>query len=95
MKCKFCGCTEDKPCLMTEVTEYADSYVLGDGIQLIPEGAKTNLIPCAWMRFNVGGICICNAPACVEKAYREARPLAEQIDEALRVEWMQDERGAA
>jgi hypothetical protein len=80
-RCKFCGCTEDKPCLITEVTEYAESYILGAGIQLVPEGAKTRLVPCAWLLEDV-----CSTPACVEKAYAEARPLAEQIDEALRAE---------
>jgi hypothetical protein len=77
MKCKFCGCTENKPCLITEITEFAESYVLTDSIQVVPDGFKTRLVPCAWLLPNV-----CSAPACVEKAYLEARPLAEQIDQA-------------
>ena len=77
-RCKFCGCTEDRPCLITAVTEYADTYILGTGIQLVPDGAKTRLVPCAWLLPDV-----CTAPACVEKAYAEALPLAETIQRAL------------
>jgi hypothetical protein len=72
--CKFCGCTEDKPCLITEITEYADSYILGAGIKLVPDGVKARLIPCGWLLDDV-----CSSPACVEKAYAEARLLASQL----------------
>jgi hypothetical protein len=37
--------------------------------------------PCVWLLADV-----CSAPACVKKAYAEARLLAEQIDEMLRME---------
>jgi hypothetical protein len=74
-RCKFCGCTEDKPCLLTEVTEYAESFIIGTGIQLVPEGAKTRLVPCAWLLEGD----LCSAPACVEKAYAEAALLADQL----------------
>jgi hypothetical protein len=68
--------------MITEITEYAESHILGAGIQLIPEGVKTRLVPCAWLLDDV-----CSNPVCVEKAYIEARPLAEQIDRSLRAEW--------
>ena len=62
MKCKFCGCTDHRPCFIPP--------------SFIP-GAVAG-VPCAWLLEDV-----CSAPACVEKAYAEARPLAEQIDQAL------------
>ena len=55
MKCKFCGCTDSKPCRIPinidgELTE-----------------AKTGIFSaCAWLIDNV-----CSAPSCVEKAYAE------------------------
>ena len=39
-----------------------------------------------WLVFNPLGDGVCSNPSCVEKAYLEARPLAESIDEALRME---------
>ena len=77
MKCKFCGCTEDKACLIPIAVE-------SDGaIGLVYDSAiARSVISCDWLLDDV-----CSAPACVEKAYTEARPLAEQVDQALRVEW--------
>jgi hypothetical protein len=74
--CKFCGCTEDKPCAIS--VELDGQLAIGAGGL---HNARLNYVGCAWLTEGV-----CSAPACVEKAYAEARPLAEQIDEALRLE---------
>jgi hypothetical protein len=58
-QCKFCGCTEDKPCVFRAPDPGAPPF---------------ELWPCAWLLPDV-----CTAPACVEKAYAEARLLAESI----------------
>ncbi len=88
--CKFCRCTDKRPCLLTEVTEYADSFILDDGFQLIPDGAKTRLITCSWLMPD-----ICTAPSCVEKAYREAVLEAEALLLALGAELPDREWGVA
>lgn len=71
MKCKFCGCTEEHGC--------------GIPIDFLPPEQQavypSSHFACAWLWPNV-----CSSPSCVEKAYLEARPLAESIDEALRME---------
>ena len=63
MKCKFCGCTDERPCQ----------------IQIDIDGQLTNsatgiFTACGWLIPNV-----CSAPACVEKAYAEAELLADQL----------------
>lgn len=63
MKCKFCGCTDDKPCR----------------IQIDIDAQLTNsatgiFAACGWLIDSV-----CTAPACVEKAYAEAALLADQL----------------
>jgi hypothetical protein len=62
MKCKFCGCTENRPCL---IPVDADGNLEFDRI-LAELGGMT--IPCAWLIPEV-----CTAPACVEKAYLAIR----------------------
>jgi hypothetical protein len=75
MKCKFCGCTDRNPCLLTEIVDpEGHAQLLGSGIELIPAGSTTNLIPCMWLLPTV-----CSAPPCVEKAYAEAELLADQL----------------
>lgn len=71
--CKFCGCSDDRPC-MIPVCLAPDGDALERARAMMQE-------PCAWLLDDV-----CSNPVCVEKAYAEARPLAEQIDEALRME---------
>jgi hypothetical protein len=63
MKCKFCGCTDEKPCQ----------------IQIDIDGNLTSAATgiftvCGWL---IDGVC--SAPACVEKAYAEAELLSSQI----------------
>ena len=62
--CKFCGCTKDHPCIVSQplMTDYVDQEIVIDSI------------PCAWLLDDV-----CTAPPCVEKAYLEARSRAEEI----------------
>ena len=81
--CKLCGCTDDKPCILVAVDDAPDrdAYLRAGGAVIIEPGARTREVPCAWLTDDV-----CSNPVCVEKAYAEARPLAEQIDEALRME---------
>jgi hypothetical protein len=58
MRCKFCGCSEDKPCAihMAIRSEFGfDETTLAD-------------LPCGWLIPNV-----CTNPACVDKAYEEAK----------------------
>jgi hypothetical protein len=56
VKCKFCGCTDTRPCFIpAEFITDPDFVVAG------------NVVPCSWLIPNV-----CTAPACVDKAYIEA-----------------------
>lgn len=76
MKCKFCGCTERKPCRIPMVFG-ADPLDPADDDY--PQIAQPDVIaefttPCHWMMENV-----CSAPLCVEKAYAEAELLADQL----------------
>ena len=57
--CRYCGCTEENPCIFRAFD---------------PEAPPFEMWPCAWLLDDV-----CTAPACVEKAYLEARLLAEAI----------------
>jgi hypothetical protein len=49
-------------------------YLLPPGVASVPADAETRLIPCAWLLHDV-----CTNPACVEKAYGEARVLALEL----------------
>jgi hypothetical protein len=66
-KCKFCGCTEHRPCCLVE--DPLGPCPLGTAV--VPADAATRIIPCAWLIPDV-----CTNPACVDKAYLEARDLA-------------------
>ena len=67
--CRFCGCTDEKPCLtrMAKQSRLAEDeeLVIGD-------------FPCSWLLPD-----LCDAPACVEKAYLDARLQAEELDRLL------------
>jgi hypothetical protein len=54
--CKFCKCTQDRPCLIP--SEYVSDP------ELRPVG---NVFPCDWLLEDV-----CTNPECVKKAYEEA-----------------------
>ena len=74
--CKFCGCTEDRPCYLIEVFPmpgFNHPYLLLPGGH-VAAGTETRVIPCAWLLHDV-----CTNPACVEKAYLEARSLALEL----------------
>jgi hypothetical protein len=68
-QCKFCGCTEDRPCRIA--FELDGSLAIGAGGLW---NSRLNYVPCAWLLEDV-----CSAPACVDEAYAGARPLAETI----------------
>jgi hypothetical protein len=63
--CKFCGCSDLNPCAIP-ITVVDDAAVLSSAL------LAEEFMACAWLLPDV-----CTAPECVEKAYAEARPLAE------------------
>ena len=70
--CKFCGCTENKPCRIPLTVNQAD-----DPIIAFPPAEPLGYTVCGWLLDDV-----CTAPACVEKAYPEACALIDQLLEA-------------
>jgi len=62
MKCKFCGCTDERAC---HIPHDAEGNVLFDSISIMH---SPHFSPCSWLIPNV-----CTAPACVEKAYLALR----------------------
>jgi hypothetical protein len=79
-QCKFCHCREHLPCALVAVrVEWGDGFAIlpPGGIALIPNNAETRIVPCAWWLDDV-----CSNPACVEKAYLEARELTEELEAA-------------
>jgi hypothetical protein len=76
MSCKFCGCTDRRPCMITVVDDPQDGTrsIVPAGIALVEADKEIRLVPCEWIGENV-----CSAPACVEKAYAEAALLADQL----------------
>jgi hypothetical protein len=73
MKCKFCGCTDEKPCAIP----------ICEGPNLEPMLATESniaigVMACGWL-LDEPGNAVCTAPACVEEAYAEAELLADQI----------------
>ena len=84
MKCKFCGCTDERPCL---IPMYYGVHPLSFGrspfdFEQLPVVTSYDQIaefttPCHWSARN-----ICSAPACVEKAHAET---CEAIDQLMMV----------
>lgn len=74
--CKYCGCTEEKPCV---IRIQRPSAIIGH--VLAPAS-----FPCSWLLEDV-----CDAPACVDRAYMDVRNSAEQLtqllDEGPRIEF--------
>jgi hypothetical protein len=70
-QCKFCGCTEAQGCTLIRVFPGPglNPYLLPHGLALVPDG-DVRMVPCEWLLPDV-----CTNPACVEKAYAEAREL--------------------
>lgn len=87
-RCKFCQCTERAACqlvavklrdLPSEPALHREFYFLGPTkFPVIPADATAQLIPCEWLPFLDDDVC--SNPRCVEQAYLEARPLAEELD---------------
>jgi hypothetical protein len=67
MKCKFCGCTDEKACAIA-------IDVAGQITNAAPGSYNVAYRPCEWIAEN-----ICSAPACVDKAYAEAELLSSQL----------------
>jgi hypothetical protein len=86
MKCKFCGCTDERACMIPML--YADTPRVAELVEMIgdeyPVTAKPGQLaefstPCHWSAPN-----ICSAPACIDQAYVEAcaaidRVIAEEL----------------
>lgn len=62
MKCKFCGCTDDRPCRIP-VTTNGEEVVVA-----FPPGIALGFLACSWLLPNV-----CSAPSCVDQAYMALR----------------------
>lgn len=73
--CKFCGCTEERPCFIPLAT---DRYEGMGGVAFPGMLSLSEVQPCQWLLED-----LCDAPPCVLKAYLEARPLAESLAQAL------------
>jgi len=73
--CKLCGCTENAPCLIPLAR---DRYEGMEGVAFGNIPTLGEFQPCAWLLEDV-----CTNPACVLKAYLEARPQAESLMQAL------------
>jgi hypothetical protein len=79
VKCNFCGCTDRRPCLIPGIVDAdgddRDAVISFGAIAIVGPDQRIEMIPCSWLIPDV-----CTAPACVEKAYLEARPFAEKIE---------------
>jgi hypothetical protein len=74
MTCKFCGCTDDRPCAIPMVTLDADD-LLGRPAHLVFPGQLAEFTtPCHWSAPD-----ICSAPACIELAYRECCEIVDEL----------------
>jgi len=81
MTCKFCGCTDNHPCL---IPMYYGLHPLSLGrsrfdfeqlpVVSSPDQLAEFTTPCHWSAPN-----ICSAPACVAKAYVERHALLDQL----------------
>lgn len=77
--CKFCGCDQQRACSIPFRVDDADDeedrgYIETGPIEQL--AVDIDYQPCVWLLVESDN-CVCSAPACVEKAYVEARPLAE------------------
>lgn len=69
MKCKFCGCSDSKPC-------HIPKRIMDDQEMIALSGqVSTFVAACEWVARE-----ICSAPACIEKAYVEASALVTEWD---------------
>ena len=66
MKCKFCGCSNRRPCRIPVDVE--GNLALGS--------RSLDYLPCSWLIPDV-----CTSPACVEKAYIEATAIVDTLIE--------------
>lgn len=69
MKCKFCGCTDDRPCHLPIDIE-------GNFLAIANPKTTVEFVPCAWLIPEV-----CSAPACVEHAYFLDRTIDQMLSE--------------
>jgi hypothetical protein len=76
MKCKFCGCSDKRPCLipMVIIRKGVDDFS-DDEFTLAAPGQVANFtLACSWIAPE-----ICSAPGCVERGYKERWELVEQL----------------
>jgi hypothetical protein len=71
--CKYCGCTEEKPCILGPVVEDGGLRVAAGGVlalvRLPQQQDPSVMAACAWFDEDQD---LCDAPVCIEKAYRQA-----------------------
>jgi hypothetical protein len=88
MTCKFCGCTDRRPCMIPMF--YVPAPRVPELLELMPDEypiiARPGQVaefttPCHWSTPD-----ICSAPTCIEKAYAEACAL---VDALLEIEMEQ------
>jgi len=80
MKCKFCGCTDKRPCLIP--MRYSGWHFLeGDyndyPLITMPGEVAQFTTPCHWSALNT-----CSSPACIALAYVEACGMVDLMLEA-------------
>ncbi|HZW05359.1 MAG TPA: hypothetical protein VFF58_00495 [Candidatus Nitrosotalea sp.] len=63
MSCRFCQCTEEKPCIIAMAVNPDGTVRLARNDQEV-----FDLLPCSWY---IPGVC--NAPFCIEKLLAEMR----------------------
>ena len=77
-RCKFCGCTDDRPCAIP--MRYSGSGALlpdslgDDPVLALPGQVAHFTTPCHWSAENV-----CSAPACIAGAYVESCALIDEL----------------
>lgn len=85
MKCKFCGCTDKRPCAIA-MTFGSIPEILAAELGIDPDDMPLLALPgqiarfstpCHWSAPNV-----CSAPACIALAYIEASELVDLLLEA-------------
>ena len=90
--CGFCGCSEERACRLIEVQISPDlsPYILPPGsLNGLLRSSAAHIVCCQWIvqpgPSASSGQAVCSNPLCVEKAYLEARELAEELTIRLQI----------
>lgn len=74
MKCRFCGCTDKKPCAIAMVN-FVDDDIVGRSAGIALRGQLAHFTtPCHWSAPDT-----CSAPGCIEQAYVEVAAIVDQL----------------